>query len=299
MAKRQTRWSQTPLSERTCGFESHTRHWSRVSVGPKSDTDRVPHVRPYATVESALRDSDAGVRDADNAAKHGVAIKTIRRWRRLYQRRGHPRGQSHASVPCPICEDAPMDSAAYSELLGWYLGDGHITRGRRTVFNLHIYNDKTYVDDNAHLLDLMRRVKPGGRPHTRHVPGCVITTVSWKHWPCLFPQHGPGRKHERPILLEDWQRRIIEAHPGPFLRGLFHSDGCRVRIWTRRLVAGEMKRYEYPRWQFSNASPDIRELCCWALDLVQVPWRQSNRRVISVSRREAVERLDELIGLKS
>ena len=26
LAERQTRWSQTPLSERACGFESHTRH---------------------------------------------------------------------------------------------------------------------------------------------------------------------------------------------------------------------------------------------------------------------------------
>lgn len=113
------------------------------------------------------------------------------------------------------------------------------------------------------------------------------------------PQHGPGRKHERPIILEDWQRAVVEDHPGPFLRGLFHSDGCRVDNWTRRVVAGEPKIYRYPRWQFCNASQDIRELCCWALDLVEIPWRQSNVRVISVSRRAAVARLDELIGLKS
>jgi hypothetical protein len=108
-----------------------------------------------------------------------------------------------------------------------------------------------------------------------------------------------GRKHERPIALESWQRRIVEAHPGPFLRGLFHSDGCRVINSTRRPVAGQMKLYRYPRWQFSNASADIRELCCWALDLVGIAWRQSNPRVISVSRREAVEALDTLIGPKS
>jgi hypothetical protein len=74
--------------------------------------------------------------------------------------------------------------------------------------------------------------------------------VSWKHWPCLFPQHGPGRKHERPILLEDWQREIVERHPGDFLRGLFHSDGCRTRNWATRVVAGERRRYDYPRWEF-------------------------------------------------
>jgi hypothetical protein len=270
-----------------------------TDVGGSRDPDGVPHVRPWETVLSALEASDAGVPDAENARLHGVAVKTIRRWRREYQRRGRSRGQRHTSAVCPRCEEAPLDPAAYADLLGWYLGDGHISRGRRGVFNLHIFNDEAYVDLNAHVADLMRSVKPGGRPHTRQVPGCVITTVSWKHWPCLFPQHGPGRKHERTIVLEDWQRTIVEVHPAAFLRGLFHSDGCRANNWTQRMVAGEMKRYDYPRWQFTNGSLDIRELCCWALDLVGVPWRQSNWKTISVSTRPAVARLDELIGPKS
>lgn len=237
--------------------------------------------------------------DAHNAELHGVAIKTVRRWRREYQRRGRQRGQQHVAPPCPRCEGVSLDSEAYVELLGWYLGDGHISLGRRGVYNLHIYDDQRYVDDIAALKAIMRRVKPGGRPHTRLAPGCVIVTVSWKHWPCLFPQHGPGRKHERRIALEDWQQAMVRDHPAAFLRGLFHSDGCRVRNWATRVVAGEQKRYDYPRWQFSNRSEDILGLCTWALDLVDVPWRQSNRWVISVSRRAGVARLDGLIGLKS
>lgn len=105
---------------------------------------------------------------------------------------------------------------------------------------------KSYDRLNLGILELMRRVKPGSRPHTRRVPGCVISTVSWKHWPCLFPQHGPGRKHERSIALEDWQEEIVRAFPAAFLRGLFHSDGARVNNWATRLVAGEMRRYDYP-----------------------------------------------------
>ena len=167
------------------------------------------------------------------------------------------------------------------------------------MFNLHIYNDARYVRLNAHLLDLWATVTRGGRPHTRHVPGAVVTTVSWKHWPCLFPQHGPGRKHERPIRLEGWQADVVTAHPDAFLRGLFHSDGARVRNSATRIVAGEKRRYAYPRWQFVNASEDILGLCTWALDLAEVEWRRSAPRVVSVSRREAVERLDALIGPKA
>lgn len=259
----------------------------------------MPHVRPQSVVDSALRCSDEGMRDADNAAKHGVAIKTIRRWRRLYQRRGVVRGQTHLAPPCPRCDGADLDEEAYAEILGWYLGDGHISEGRRGVFNLHIVNDRSYPDINERLIALMARVKPGGRPHTRLVPGAVITTISWKHLPCLFPQLGPGRKHERTIALENWQNEIVTAHPGPFLRGLFHSDGCRVNNWATRVVAGEKKRYEYGRWQFVNHSADIRDLCTWALDLVGIPWRQSSWRTISVSRREAVAALDALIGPKT
>ena len=51
--------------------------------------------------------------------------------------------------------------------------------------------------------------------------------------------------------------------------------------------------------QFTRTPADIRELCCWALDLIDVPWRQSNWKTISVSTRAGVARLDELIGLKS
>jgi hypothetical protein len=178
--------------------------------------------------------SDAGVRDADNARVHGVAVKTIRRWRREYQRRGKPRGQAHVGAPCPRCEGAAIDGRAYAELLGWYLGDGYISTATAGRFDLHIYDDARYTSDIARISELIKCVKPGARPHTRSVPGCVIITAGWKHWPCLFPQHGPGRKHERAIVLDDWQRAIVEEHPGRFLRGLFHSDGCRITNWTVR-----------------------------------------------------------------
>jgi hypothetical protein len=166
------------------------------------------------------------------------------------------------------------------------------------VYGLHIFNDARYVVLNEHVQELMRRVKPAGRPHTRRKPGCIVITTSWKHWICLFPQHGAGRKDLRLLKLEPWQQKIIEVYPSDFLRGLFHSDGCRVINWTQKMVAGSMKRYDYPRWQFTNNSTEIRTWCCEALDMIGVPWRQSNWKTISVSTRAGVAKLDELIGLK-
>ena len=80
-----------------------------------------------------------------------------------------------------------------------------------------------------------------------------------QHWPCLFPQHGPGRKHDRPIVLEDWQRAVVEAHPGRSCAGCSTPTGPASATATGT-VAGETKRYDYPRWQFANVSADIREL---------------------------------------
>jgi len=31
--------------------------------------------------------------------------------------------------------------------------------------------------------------------------------------------------------MADWQWTIIREHPADFLRGLFHSDGCRASNW--------------------------------------------------------------------
>ena len=256
------------------------------------------HIRSDEVVASALRASDAGVPDALNAERHGVAVKTIRRWRRLYARRGLRRGQAHTRARCRRCDDAPLDVAAYAELLGWYLGDGWIEASPRGVFTLHVYNDVRYPILSAGVVELMQRVKPGGRPHQRLVPGCCVTSVGWKHWPCLFPQHGPGRKHERDVGLRDWQWHVVEREPAALLRGLFHSDGSRVTNWATRVVAGERKRYEYPRWQLVNHSEQILDLACQALDLVGVPWRRSSWKTVSVSTREGVARLDELVGPK-
>ncbi len=71
--------------------------------------------------------------------------------------------------------------------------------------------------------------------------GCIDVVSYSKHWPCLFPQHGTGRKHTRSIVLEPWQRRIaMETHPQLLLRGLIHSDG-------RRGINRVARGYAYPR----------------------------------------------------
>jgi hypothetical protein len=124
--------------------------------------------------------------------------------------------------------------------------------------------------------------------------GCVQVSAYSKHWPCLFPQHGPGRKHTRKIELADWQQALVDRDPRPLIRGLIHSDGCRV---LNRAVGTTYP--PYPRYQFCNVSADIKQIFCDACDAIGVEWRQSNAKTISVSRRASVAMLDSFIGPKT
>jgi hypothetical protein len=241
--------------------------------------------------------SDEGVADRVNAEIHGVAIKTIRRWRRLYQRRGLPRGTGFPGTPCPRCDGAELDERAYALLLGWYLGDGSIARARRGVFTLQIVNDERYVQLIQEIAATIKLVKPNASPCFRGGGGAVRVEARWKHWPCVFPQHGPGRKHLRKIELAEWQLAIVAKYPEQLLRGLFHSDGCRFVNWASKPATG--KRYYYVRYMFSNESEDIRKILTDALDLLGIAWRQPRRNAIAVSRKEAVAALDVFVGAKA
>ncbi|MEV6287035.1 transcriptional regulator [Kribbella sp. NPDC051770] len=255
-------------------------------------------VRSRQTVESALSMSDDGVPDRVNAELHGVALRTIRTWRRRYQLEGRVRIDG-PGTPCPRCDGAALDEAAYALLLGWYLGDGHIVAARRGVYTLQIANDQKYPELNQEIAATIRRVKPTASPCLRGGSGAVRIEARWKHWPCLFPQHGPGRKHLRRIVLHEWQQELVRREPELLLRGLFHSDGCRFVNWTtKRLASGGERRYEYIRYMFHNESADILSILTDALDQVGVPWRRPRSNVVAVSRREGVAALDRFVGPK-
>ncbi len=199
---------------------------------------------------------------------------------------------------CPRCDGRPLNEQAYAYLLGLYLGDGHLTVGRRDVYALNV----KCCDDWPGLIDAaksaMAVVMPASSVFCVRRTGCTEVKSTSKHWPCLFPQHGPGRKHKRRIELAAWQREIVARYPGDFARGLFHSDGCRVTNRVRRKLADGDHWYAYPRYLFSNESTDILALCGQTLDQLGVSWRLSRRNMLSVARREAVARLDEFVGPK-
>lgn len=200
----------------------------------------------------------------------------------------------HDPDGCSLICDVPVRTYAY--LLGQYLGDGSIVHMKRGVYRLSITTCNDYPNIRSETAAAMRAVMPGRSVGEAPKEGCVDLYGYSKHWPCVFPQHGPGRKHERRIELEPWQRTIaFEQAPDDFVRGLIHSDGCRV---LNRVVA-RGRAYEYVRYFFSNRSRDIRFLFMDACGALGVDARHNNDHSISVARRYSVAVLDEIVGPKT
>ncbi|MFB9834991.1 transcriptional regulator [Actinoallomurus acaciae] len=192
-----------------------------------------------------------------------------------------------------------MDKYAY--LLGIYLGDGcvsPVSDPGKQVWALRIFCADAYPGLIDECVEAVRAVRPDNRVRLLQLTGCTEVNSHSKHWPCLFPQHAPGRKHDRPIRLEAWQREAVSEFTEEFVRGLIHSDGSRSTNRVRhRLKSGE-RWYEYPRYFFTNESADIMRLFTHALDRLDIEWKRSNRNNISIAKKEAVARLDEFVGPK-
>jgi hypothetical protein len=252
-------------------------------------------MHPRATVDRALCLSKQGLIDREVAQITGVSIGAVQKWR-TGRRRTTEKERRHAN--CPSCDGAPLDGRAYAYLLGLYLGDGHITRHRRGVWALSIFCGDVWPGLIRAAKHAMRRVMPASRAFFVQRDGMTEVKSYSKHWPCLFPQHGPGMKHTRKIELAEWQQVIVDRYPGDFVRGLIHSDGYRGMNRVRRVLADGEHWYEYPRYLFVNMSKDILQLCGQTLDKLDVEWRFSKPTTISVAKREAVARLDAFVGPK-
>ncbi|QFQ96538.1 helix-turn-helix domain-containing protein [Streptomyces phaeolivaceus] len=220
----------------------------------------------------------------------GISRSAIRAW----QERLEPLPRMATPAPGP-----PADEPAYAYLLGLYLGDGCISaHPRGTGYYLRIACANAWPGLLKQCREAITAVRPGIGVYALQKEGYTMVTSYYRHWPLLFPQHGPGKKHERPIALAPWQQTIVGTYPWEFIRGLIHSDGCRITNWTTRVVGGERKRYEYPRYFFTNVSSDIVQLFTTTLDQVGVDWKLANARNISIARKASVALMDTHVGPK-
>ncbi|MED7954170.1 helix-turn-helix domain-containing protein [Streptomyces sp. BE303] len=254
--------------------------------------------------EQAVHLLRRGAANTEVGRRLGVPPGTVSWWKHEdLARHGTLPGRKHST--CPHCHGSELNRPAYSYLLGLYLGDGHIllpNEYRRTM-SLQITCDDKWPGIMDSVEHAMRQVLTNNTPCRVRKAGCHDVKIYSNHLTCYFPQHGPGKKHDRLIALEPWQQEIVDAHPWEFLRGLIHSDGCRITNWATRTVKGVVRRHEYPRYFFTNTSTDIIRLFTETLDAVEVRWRASIPRPtgqvnVSVARKESVALMDAHIGPK-
>jgi hypothetical protein len=219
----------------------------------------------------------------------GVPPTTVRDWRR------RPYVPRVTQAVCPRCwRPSPrivFTASDYAELLGLYLGDGHITAMPRTE-RLRLSMDAKYAVIVGETDALLRRCFPSNRISCARRDGgsTAVLSVYNRHLSCLFPQHGPGKKHDRRIVLEPWQVDCVTAAPWAFLRGCIRSDGC--------AFVNRTGRYEYLAYAFTNVSAEIRDLFVAACLLVDLDVRPG-KRTVRVNTRRSVARLLEHVGVKA
>jgi hypothetical protein len=258
-------------------------------------------MRSAAEVAGVLELRAQGLGARRIAARTGLPIATVRDW---LAGRVPRRADPTAASSCRACGHPRHAFAelppAYCYLLGLYLGDGCISAGPRGVYRIRVNLDLAYPGIVEECEAAIRAVAPRSRTYRllrksnytdNPEPSLVEVSAYSRAWPCFFPQHGPGRKHERTIELVDWQEALVRRHAESLLRGLIHSDGCRF-INTGR------GGWTCPRYVFNNKSDDIRRIFSEACALLGLRHTFAPRAVY-VSRKADVLRMDEFIGPKA
>lgn len=253
------------------------------------------------TVAQVLRLSQQGLNNCEISRRTGLSRPTVRDW--VNGKLPHSyRLVSRRSAGCAKCGGTRHDfgrlPSDYIYLLGLYLGDGSIASHPRGVYRLRVTLDVRYPRIVRECEAAMQAVLPSNRLSCQlRRCNCYEVSAYSKVWPCLFPQHGPGKKHERPIFLAEWQQELAERWPDQLIKGLIHSDGCRV-INTGR------GGWRHPRYAFANCSTDITSIFCTACDRLGLRWTASFPKdetaavSIYVSRKDDVAKLDESVGPK-
>ena len=230
-----------------------------------------------------------GIGDYRIEAMTGIPRSTVRTWR---DRQEFPRAMSRA-VGWQV-----NDAAAYCYVLGCYLGDGHVTHRTENSWELRLACDQRYPEIMSEMRSALSCTFPGSEAAAAGASD--VLRISHPGVREAFPQHGPGRKHLRRIVLTDWQRELTHAHPAALLRGLIHTDGCRaVNQFQTKLPSGRIAEYRYIRYFFSNRSRDIRDIFVEHCHLLGIRVTQSNPRNLSIAHRHSVAILEEIVGTKT
>lgn len=188
---------------------------------------------------------------------------------------------NHLKTPS-LFERVKLNSKTYSYILGLYLGDGYINKTDR-AYRLRISLDKKYNILNQYANDKLKELFITNSVFIVDNDTWIDLSVYNKNLPMIFPQIGIGKKHNRPIILSDWQIELIDWCE--LMKGLFHSDGTYY-------ISNGLDYY-----QFKNSSKHILEIFKMCCDKNEIKYTFGND-VIRIYTRRSVNKMKKLIGTK-
>lgn len=188
-----------------------------------------------------------------------------------------------------IIKEIENNKEIYNYILGLYLGDGCISLNKMS-YKLRITQDEKYP---ISIVDIKNKMDLFFNKNANVCNGdgkCKILTIYDKNLPLYFPQHGAGKKHDREIILSDYQRDNIDFLY--LMKGLWMSDGS-YYIASRN----------YEAYNFTNKSTDIISLFEECLTFCEVNYRKRIKKngvwIIEITKKSEVQKMKELVGFKS
>lgn len=165
---------------------------------------------------------------------------------------------------------------AYSFLLGFFLGDGHITGDKSFKITNYIYFEEmnNRIIDNINILYPEYRVKVYKKKNCNAIDICVHS----KNFCGLFPKY-KGKKHNTILFFETWMLDIIDQYKESFITGLIESDGC-IQITSKG----------YFQISFKNMSTQLHELLHKNLKQLNIEYSYTNNSGVYLTRLSSKKR---------
>jgi hypothetical protein len=231
----------------------------------KHSTKKRPKEQYDAVIEMAKTETNMSV----IAKKFNLPWTTVRNWlRRTSKSERYPNLVllTDNDIKTHIINNIGINE--YSYMLGCYFGDGHISKFQNKITKqFHLAtgtNTPKIIDFQSKLLTLF-----GNKIVVRKRKFNVVDIFTHNSdFDKIFPHTGSGFKHNRKIELTDWQKEIVNYKY--ILLGLFHSDGCAVKAYSRT-------RDNIYRYEFVNKSPDILEIYCNCLEFLNITYTKRQR----------------------
>ena len=279
-----------------CGFESHTRA-PHVSVPAVTlGACRTYVVRTTSRARCAASTRDAGRCRTPRSTAWRQDDPTLAA--RLPAAR--PPGPDPRRRRVRAATGCRLDDAAYAELLGWYLGDGRITRSTRRASPCTSSATQRYPRSSTGSSSARcGRCNRAARPHRVARPAAWSSTRLVEALAVPLPPARPrpeARAADRPGGLATRPRRASTRarscagcstptaagwRTGPPGRSRATPSATTTRAGSSPTTPRTSSSCAAGRWTWSASA-----------------WRRSSWKTISVSTRAGVAALDELIGLK-